>query len=137
MAIQWATTVRNAMVDAIEATILTGGTPATMKIRTGTKPANAGSSDTGTVLSTINLPADFLTAASSGTKSISGTWSDASADATGTAGHFRIYNSAGVCMGQGSIGTSGSGADMIVADTAITAGQVVDITAFTIVAPGA
>jgi hypothetical protein len=72
-----------------------------------------------------------MAAASGGAKAKSGTWSDASADATGTAAHFRIHDStATTCHVQGTVGTSGT--DMIVDSTAFTATQSFTINTFTI-----
>jgi hypothetical protein len=89
-------------------------------------------------LAHINLPSDWMAAASGGTKGIAGTWSDASADggSASTPGHFRIYNSQATmdgttCIIQGSAGI-GSG-DMNFNGT-ITAGQAVSISAFTLTA---
>ncbi len=130
MALQYSTTVNNARLDAIETAI---GTSAILRIRTGSVPANCAAADTGTVLATINLPSDWMAAASSGTKAKSGTWQDASADATGTAAHWRIYDSGGtVCHMQGTYGTSG--ADMIGDSTSFTAGQSFTVNTFTITA---
>jgi hypothetical protein len=75
-----------------------------------------------------------MAAASSGTKSILGTWTDASADASGTAGHFRIFQGA-TCHVHGTVGTSG--ADMIVDSVSFTAGQQFTVTAFTLTAGNA
>src|SRR6266496_659498 len=92
MAVQLGTTVRNARLDQIETTI---GTSPILKVRTGAQPADCGTADSGTVLATMTLPSDWLAAASGGTKAKSGTWSDSSADNTGTAAHFRLYDSGG------------------------------------------
>lgn len=128
MAVQLGTSVRNARLDAIESII---GTSPILKIRTGAQPANCAAADTGTVLATMTLPSDWLAAASGGAKALSGTWQDASADATGTAAHFRIYDSGGsTCHVQGSVGTSG--ADLNLDSTSITSGQSVTITSFTL-----
>lgn len=128
MSVQLSTTVRNARLDAIESTI---GTAPILKIRSGAAPANCAAADTGTVLATMTLPSDWLAAAASGAKALSGTWQDTSADATGTAAHFRIYDSGGTtCHVQGSVGTSG--ADLNLDSTSITAGQSVTITSFTL-----
>lgn len=130
MALQLSVAVRNARLDAIESTI---GTSAIMRIRTGAAPANCAAADSGTVVATLNLPSDWMAAASSGTKAMSGTWQDTSADATGTAAHFRIYDSAGTtCHMQGTVGTSGT--DLIVDSTSFTSGQSFSITAFTLTA---
>ena len=135
MAFQFSTTARNAALDAIETAI---GTSAVLKIRSGSVPADCGTADAGTVLATLNLPSDWLAAASGGSKSKSGTWEDASADATGTAGHFRVYASDGTTVHmQGTITATGGGGDMTLDNTSIASGQQVTITSFTLSAGGA
>ena len=130
MAMQFSTAVRNARLDAIETAI---GTSAILKIRTGSAPANCATADSGSVLATLNLPSDWLAAASSGSKSKSGTWEDTSADATGTAAHFRLYASDGTtCHMQGTVTATGGGGDMTLDNTSIASGQAVTITGFTL-----
>ena len=128
MALQFSASVRNARLDAIETAI---GASAILKIRTGAAPADCATADSGTVLATLSLPSDWMAAASGGSKAKSGTWQDASADASGTAAHFRLYASDGTtCHAQGTVGTSG--ADMIVDNTSLNAGQSFTINTFTI-----
>jgi len=128
MSVQLSTTVRNARLDAIETAI---GTSPVLKIRTGAQPANCAAADSGTVLASITCPSDWAAAAASGAKALAGTWQDASADATGTAAHFRLYASDGTtCHAQGSVG-QGSG-DLSVDNTSFVAGQVFNVTAFTL-----
>lgn len=129
---QWSTTVRNALLDNIESTI---GTSAVLKIRTGAAPANCGSADSGTVLATLSLASDWMAAAASGSKAKSGTWQDASADASGTIAHYRLYASDGTtCHSQGTCGTGGE----LVTDTdTVTAGQTFTVNTYTWTAPGA
>jgi hypothetical protein len=130
MALQLSVAVRNARLDAIESTI---STSAVLRIRTGGQPATCATADSGTVLAEATLPSDWLAAASSGSKALSGTWQDTSADATGTAGHFRIYDAAGTtCHLQGSITGTGGGGDMELNNTSIAATQTVTITSFTL-----
>jgi hypothetical protein len=118
------------MLDTIETTI---GASAILKIRTGAAPANCAAADSGTVLATVALPADWMAAAASGSKAKSGTWEDASADATGTAGHFRVYDSSGAtCHIQGTVTLTGGGGDMTVDNTSFQAGQVFTVTSFTL-----
>jgi hypothetical protein len=126
MALQYSVTVNNARLDAIETAI---GTTPTLEIRTGAVPANCAAADSGTVLATVTLPSDWMAAASSASKSKSGTWTDASADATGTAGHFRIKQGA-TCHLQGTYGTSGT--DMVGDSASFTAGQSFTVNTFTI-----
>lgn len=135
MALQFSTSVRNAILDVIESTI---STSAVLKIRSGAAPANVGTADSGTVLATLTLPSDWMAAASSGTKAQSGTWQDTSADATGTAAHFRIYASDGTTAHvQGAVTATGGGGDITVDNTSFASGQSFSITGFTLTAPGA
>jgi hypothetical protein len=128
MALQYSEAVVDAKLDAIESTI---GTSAVLKIRTGSPPADISTGDSGSVLATLSLPSDWMAAASGGTKAKSGTWQDTSADGTGTAGHFRIYESDGTTPHiQGTVGTTGT--DMIVDSTSFTSGQSFTINTFTI-----
>lgn len=130
MTVQFSTTVRNARLDAIESTI---GTSAVMKIRTGAAPANVAAADAGTVLATLNLPSDWMAAASGGAKALLGTWEDSAADAAGDAAHFRIYASDGTTAhAQGTVTGTGGGGDMELQNTNIAVGQPITITGFTL-----
>lgn len=130
MAVQLSAAVRNAKLDAIETAI---GVSAVLKIRTGAAPANCAAADSGSVLATLTLPSDWMAAASGGTKALSGTWQDASADATGTAAHFRLYASDGTtCHMQGTVTATGGGGDLTLDNTSIAAAQSVTITGFTL-----
>jgi hypothetical protein len=120
MAIQLSTAVRNARLDVIESTI---GTSAIMRIRTGAAPANCGTADSGTVLATLTLPSDWMAAASGGVKALAGTWQDTSADATGTAAHYRI---------QGTVTATSGGGDMTVDNTSFASGQQFTVTTFSL-----
>lgn len=128
MAVQLSVAVRNARLDAIESAI---GTTPIMRIRTGAPPATCATADSGTVLATLTLPSDWMNAASGGSKALSGSWTDSSADATGTAAHFRIYDSGGtVCHLQGTITATSGGGDMEVNNTSFAATQAFTVTAF-------
>lgn len=105
MAFQFDVASRNAALDAIETTI--GASP-TLEIRSGAPPANCAAADTGTVLATMALPSDWMGNASAGSKALSGTWQDLSADAGGIAGHFRIKSGA-TCRMQGLISAPWAG----------------------------
>lgn len=132
MTLQYSVAVRNARLDAVEATI---GTSAILKIRTGAPPATCATADSGSVLATLNLPSDWMAAASSGTKAKSGTWEDTSADASGTAAHFRVYASDGTTCGiQGTVTATGGGGDMTVDNVVFAALQAFTITGFTLTA---
>lgn len=130
MTIQLSAAVRNARLDAIETAI---GASAVLKIRSGAAPANVAAADSGTVLATLNLPSDWMAAASAGAKAKSGTWEDTSADAAGTAAHFRIYASDGTTAHlQGTVTATGGGGDMTVDNVVFAAVQAFSITTFTL-----
>lgn len=132
MTLQYSTAVRNAKLDAVETTI---GVSAVLKIRTGAPPANVATADSGSVLATLSLPSDYLAAASGGTKAKAGTWEDLSADAAGTAGHWRLYASDGTTAhAQGTVTATGGGGDMTVDNVVFAAAQAFTVTAFTLTA---
>lgn len=131
MTIQLSTSVRNAKLDAIESTI---GTTAVLKIfdSGASPPANCAAADVGTALAILTLPSDWMAAAASGAKAKSGTWEDASADASGDADYFRIYEStATTCHLQGSAGDLGT-EDLVLDNATINSGQQITITGFTL-----
>jgi len=113
------------MLDSIDATFNSG----TLTIRTGSAPG-AGSAASGTVLATLTLPVDAFNAAASRQKTITASFQDTSADATGTAGHWRLVNSGGTRILEGSVGV-GSG-ELQLSTLSIIAGGTVTITAFTL-----
>lgn len=128
MAVQLSVAVRNARADAIETQI---GASAVLKIKTGAPPANCAAADSGSVLATLALPADWMTAAAAGVKGKSGTWQDASADAAGTAAHFRLYANDGTTCGmQGTVTATGGGGDMTVDNAVLALGQQFTVTQF-------
>lgn len=135
MALQYSAAVRNAQLDAFESTV---GTSAVMKLRSGAAPADCATADSGTVIATLNLPSDWMAAASSGSKAKTGTWQDTAADAAGTVGHFRIYASNGTTVhAQGTVTLTGGGGDVTLDNTNVQAGQNITITSFTLTAANA
>ena len=130
MAITTNTSLANLILDAIDATF----NSATLTIRTGSAPG-ANNTATGTVLATITTPADAFAAASSRTKVKAGTWEDTSADATGTAAHFRLTN--GTQVLEGTVTATGGGGDMELVTTSLVATQPVTISAFTLTSTNA
>ncbi len=127
MALQYSVAVRDAQNDALETAI---GTAPTLEIRTGSAPANCAAADTGSVLASLTLPSDWLTASSSGAKAKNGTWAG-TASGTGTAGHFRIKAGA-TCHQQGTVTATGGGGDMTVNNTSIASGQTVTVDTYSL-----
>lgn len=134
MALQLSVAVRNGLLDAIETAT---GTTAHLHIRTGAPPADCATADSGTLLADLTLPSDWLAASSAGSKAKAGTWSGTGA-AAGTAGYFRIKDSAGTNTHiQGTVTATGGGGDMTLDNTSIASGQTITITSFTLTAPNA
>jgi hypothetical protein len=128
-----------AALDALLAKLNVGGTAGRIKIFSGAMPATAETADSGTLLSTLTLSVTaFPASADPGTTGLAtatanAITSDTNAAATGTAGYFRAYDSAGVCIVQGTVGTSL--ADMILNTTSIAAGATVAITSWVVTLP--
>lgn len=125
--IHMSATLRNALLDAINAVIGSGGK---LKIYTGSQPANTAASETGTLLATLTLSSTPLAAASAGSASFNAITGDTSADNTGTAAHFSITKSDDTRLIEGSVGTSGS--DLNVASTSFVAGEDIEVTSFSL-----
>ena len=128
-----------AALDALLAKLNVGGTAGHIKIFSGAMPATTETADSGVLLSTLTLSTTaFPASADPGTTGLAtatanAITSDTSAAATGTAGYFRAYDSAGVCIVQGTVGTSL--ADMILNTTSISAGATVAITSWVVTLP--
>lgn len=130
MGLQYSTTVRNARLDVIESTI---GATAVLRIYSGSMPAATTDAATGTLLAEMTLPSDWMAAASSGSKAKSGTWSDLTANASGTAGYFRILESTGTTTGiQGECTDTGGAGPLKLSTTAIVVSEPVTIVTFTL-----
>lgn len=130
MALQFSVAIQDARNDQTEIVV---GTAPIMRIRSGPPPANCAAADTGTVLSTLTLPVDWMNNSSGGVKTKAGVWEDATADASGTPGHFRIYDSGDTtCHHQGTVSGPGGGGDMELDAATITAGQKFTVATYTI-----
>lgn len=138
MAVQLSVRVRNARGDALETTI--GASPK-LRLYSGAQPANCGAGRTGTLVCEIALPADWLTAASAGVKSLSGAWSGVGAAGAGAGtnvGHYAIMDSAGTnCDEQGSVTATGGGGDMTIDNINVATGQAVNVLTFSHTEPNA
>ncbi len=135
MATRITTAVRNAMAKAAADLIDAGSGPGTVQIRTGAQPATAATAASGTLLGTLTLSDPAFGAPSNGVVTAGAITGDSSADATGTAGWFRVLDSTGATVMDGSISASGGGGDMILDSTAIVAGGTISVTSWTITQP--
>jgi hypothetical protein len=119
MAIQYSTTVRNAMLQALKDSL---GTNAVFRVFGSSLPANCAAADTGTILGHINISGAAFEAPSGGVMAqVSGGWTNYPADDDGTASHFRLYDSGLTCHIQGTIGTSSG--DMLADNLTMGAGD--------------
>ncbi len=137
MAVRIATATRNAMMDALAAKVDGGTGAGRLKVYSGTQPANANTTATGTLLVTFTLndPAFGASAAGVITLSVSPSIT-ATAAATGTAGWARLEDSAGNAVLDGTCGTAGS--DFILDTTSVSSGQSIGlVSASTLTMPAA
>jgi hypothetical protein len=119
----------NAIVDLIDA----GSGAGTIAIRTGSAPTNTGDADSGTLLATLTFSDPAFGNASSGVATASAITSDTNVDSSGTAAHFRIKDSDGTVIMQGTVGTSG--ADINFNSVTFVAGGTCEISSMTVTQP--
>lgn len=125
----------DAIVDGLDA----GASAGVLKIWTGAAPTDCQAADSGTLLAELTLSDPAFGAAADinpgARATASAITSDSSANATGTAGHFRAYDSNGRCVIQGTVTATGGGGDLELNSTSISSGVQVDITAWTVTVP--
>lgn len=123
---QYSVAVNNARLDAVETAI---GAAPTLKLYSGSAPANCAAADTGTLLVSMVLPSDWMAAANAASKAMAGSWSGtASGGAAATPTHFRLFQGA-TCHLQG---TAGIGSGECQVNGTITSGQTVSVSSFVI-----
>lgn len=131
MAIKLSTTMRTALMNAIEAVAITGGVPKIL-IYSGAAPAAITTTASGTLIATLTLPStDWLNAASNGSVTKNGSWTGA-VTTVATPGYFRVtLNDGTTGLIQGDI----PGDMTLATPTAI--GQTITIDTFTLTAGNA
>lgn len=125
MTISLAQTVASKMADQITAAVDAGTTAGTLKVYTGSKPATPETVANGTLLATFILADPVAAAASAGVATWDGRAVTATVAATGTPGWFRVADSSGTAVFDGTVGTSG--ADLNFSSTAWTSGGTVTL----------
>ena len=128
---------QNAACDAIVDLIDGGAAAGTLAIRTGVPPATCAAVDTGVLLGTLTFSDPAFGAAAAGVATVTPSiTSDSSADASGDAGHFRVKDSNGVVIMQGTAGEAADApVDMQFDEKTIVAGGVIACTSFTVTVP--
>jgi hypothetical protein len=122
--------------DAVVDYIDNGTGAGTIEIRSGTQPANANLTATGTLLATLTFNTTaFGDANTSGQADAAAITADTSADATGTATWARIKTSGGATVMDCDVGTTASTATLQLDSVNIVAGGNVAITAFSVTMP--
>ena len=124
MATGYSSTLRNSQLNAITTAV---GNAGTLTIYSGTQPATGGAATT--VLATFTLGSPFAPAASGAVLSPT-LPANVNASATGTATWFRVSTSGAAQCIDGTCGTSGT--DLILNTTALTSGNPVSVTAWTV-----
>jgi len=131
MTLSYIDTLRNNMLDEITTLIDAGTGAGLLRIYAGTVPADADTALSGqTLLAELTLSDPSAGAAVSAVLTLNAITSDSSANATGTATFFRIVDSTGTTVFQGTVGTSG--ADLNLSSVSITAGDAVKVSSWTI-----
>jgi hypothetical protein len=126
---------QNAAVDAVVDRIDAGAGAGTLKLFTGSQPADADSDPAGTLLATITLADPAYGAAAAGVAALAGTPLTGVGVAAGSAGCFAIEDSTGVNCVQGSVTATGGGGDLELDNVSIAVDQVINITALPISIP--
>jgi hypothetical protein len=133
--IKLATTARNAAADAVVDLIDAGAGAGTIKIYTGSMPADPQTGATGTLLATLTFSGTAFGAAATGVATADTITADASADDTGTAGWARIADGNGNTIMDCDVGVSASGAAIEFDSVSFEAGGAINITALTYTQP--
>jgi hypothetical protein len=122
---------RDDMMDQITANLDAGAAP-TIEIRSGTQPADADTTATGSLLATLTLDGTASFGPSSnGVITLDATPAlTTTAVATGTASWARVKDGSGTTVFDGSVGTSGE--VFTITSVSIVSGQTVNLTAGTL-----
>lgn len=127
MALTLATATQNAGCAAMASRPDAGAGAGTVQIRSGSRPASANSSATGTLLATVTLQDPAYGSPTNGIAALNDP-AAVTGVADGTASWFRVLDSTGGTCWDGSVTATGGGGDMTLATTTIGTGLTIDIT---------
>ncbi len=131
------TAARNAACNAIVDLCDAGAAAAYIQIRTGSPPATPATANSGTLLGTLTMSDPAFGNAATGVATASAITSDTNADASGAAGHFRVFDSDNNCILQGTAGEAADTPNMTFDDKDVVAGGTIAISSFTVTVPEA
>jgi len=134
MTFKIATDTRNKACDAIVDDVDAGAAAGYVEIRTGA-PSGPNAADSGILLATLPMSDPAFGAAVAGVATANAITNDSSADATGTAAHFRLKDSDANIVGEGTVTATGGGGDMELNSVSIIIAAVVSITSLTVTVP--
>ena len=130
-----------AAIAALEAVAVLGD-GGNVKLYTGTAPTNVEDAATGDLVATLPLNANAFNASTDGTDKAEATLNTTvavtdpgAAGSTSAVGYYRIEDSGGTAFWQGDVTATGGGGSMELNSTAVAAGIVVNLTAFTLELP--
>lgn len=113
-----------------------------LELRTGTQPTSANDAPVGTLLASIDLPADAFGAVTNGVISLAGVWQETAAPAAGVATWFRLKSSTDGGASStsdvridGDVTATGGGGDIQITSTTIAVNDQVTVDTFTLTIP--
>ena len=121
---------RNEMLDRFTVAMDAGAGAALLNIYDGVRPATGGTATN--LLAQLTMSDPSALAASGGTLNLQAITDDSAADATGTATWFRVTDSTGAFVFDGSVGATASGEDLELNTVSIQTGATVSVTSFSI-----
>lgn len=123
-----ATAAQNAALSAVTALIDAGAAAGTLKIYSGSMPADANTAASGTLLGTVTLGDPAVGSPTDGVGAVADP-AEVNWSATGTAGWCRVADSDGNTVLDGDVGATGSGAFLELSSTSAVSGDPIDIAA--------
>jgi hypothetical protein len=136
MTIRLSVAARDAAANSVADFVDAGAGSGLLRVYTGTQPASADVAATGTLLATFTTNDPAFGASTTGTASLIVTPAVSTTGvAAGNAGWFRLLDSTGATILDGSVTASGGGGDLIMSTVTVSIGLTLQLTAGTITMP--
>lgn len=130
MTIAYTTSLIHTRLDAITALVDAGAGAGLLEIYDGAQPSKGGTVTN--LLAQLVFSTTSFPAASTETLTANAITDDSAANATGTATWFRVTDSTGAFVMDGTVGLTGSGADLELSNTSVVLGVPVSVSSFVI-----